>query len=627
MFDEIRICGLGSITEAVLELHPGLTVLSGETGAGKSSVVRAFGLLAGGRADVAQIRSGCSSAAVEARLEVAPDGPVAARVHELGGELDGGSLLIARTVAVDGRSRAFVGGRAVPVGLLAELVGGLLALHGQSSQLQLRAAGAQRALLDRFAGPPVLEPLQAYRAARDRWAEARREQVELRAQEADRAREVELLRLGLAEIERVAPVEQEDQSLDRELSRLAAADELRSASETARLALAGGFEAPTDDGGAVAALAFAARALDAASSSDPELAGLSARAHEVCVMASELAAELSSYAAGVDDDPLRLAAAQERRAELTRLCRPHGTDVDGVLRWSAEAERRLHALDGGGERSAALAAAELAAAREMLTLADALSAARRAAGAELARRVTRELAALSMSAARFAVTVEARSARGRSDPARLAEAVAALAAAEELGAEGDDDVEFSFTPGSGLSPRPLAKSASGGELSRVVLALEVVLAAGLGPASMVFDEVDAGVGGEAAVEVGRRLAALGRHRQVICVTHLPQVAAFADRHLLVAKGGRGAGVSSSVQTLVQQERVHELSRMLAGVSDSELARGHAAELLAAAAAAAREVLPELPASGARPRRRQPGPRTPARKRGPERPRAPARASS
>ncbi len=626
MFDEIRICGLGSITEAVLELHPGLTVLSGETGAGKSSVVRAFGLLAGGRADVAQIRSGCSSAAVEARLEVAADGPVAARVHELGGELDGGSLLIARTVAIDGRSRAFVGGRAVPVGLLAELVGGLLALHGQSSQLQLRAAGAQRALLDRFAGPPVLEPLQAYRAARDRWADARREQVELRAQEADRAREVELLRLGLAEVERVAPLEQEDQSLERELSRLAAADELRSASETARLALAGGFEAPTDDGGAVAALAFAARALDAASSSDPELAGLSSRAHEVCVMAGELAAELSSYAAGVDDDPLRLAAAQQRRAELTRLCRPHGTDVDGVLRWSAEAVRRLHALDGGGERSAALSAAELTAAREMLTLADALSAARRAAGAELARRVTRELAALSMSAARFAVIVEARSARGRPDPAGLAEA-AALAAAEELGVEGDDEVEFSFTPGSGLSPRPLGKSASGGELSRVVLALEVVLAAGLGPASMVFDEVDAGVGGEAAVEVGRRLAALGRHRQVICVTHLPQVAAFADRHLLVAKGGRGAGVSSSVQTLVQQERVYELSRMLAGVSDSELARGHAAELLAAAAAASREVLPESPAPGARPRRRQPGPRTPARKRGPERPRASARASS
>ena len=254
----------------------------------------------------------------------------------------------------------------------------------------------------------MLAPLEAYRSARERWARARREQAELRAQEGDRAREIELLRLGLAEVERVAPVDARGCGLDRELSRLAAADELRSASETARLALAGGFEAPTDDGGAVAALAFAARALDAASGSDPELAALSARAHEVCVMAGDLAGELASYAAGVDDDPLRLAAAQERRAELNRLCRPHGTDVDGVLRWSAEAAQRLHALDGGGERSAALAAAELAAAQEMLRLAEALSEARRAAAAQLARRVTRELAALSMTSARFAVTVESR---------------------------------------------------------------------------------------------------------------------------------------------------------------------------------------------------------------------------
>jgi DNA repair protein RecN (Recombination protein N) len=492
-------------------------------------------------------------------------------------------------------------------------------------------------LLDRFAGAPVLKPLAAYHAAREEWSAARRERAELRAQEGDRAREVELLRLGLAEVDRIAPLEQEDQSLDRELSRLAAADELRSASETARLALAGGFEAPSDDGGAVAALAFAARSLDAAGSSDPELAGLSIRAHEVCVMASELAAELSSYAAGVDDDPLRLAAAQERRAELNRLCRPHSTDVDGVLRWSADAERRLHALDGGGERSAALEAAELAAAHQMLSLAGVLSAARLAAAAELARRVTRELAALSMTAARFTVTVEARSVlpdgdAQNSDAQNCGEQTsgdgAALRAAERLGAEGADEVEFLFTPSAGLPPRPLAKSASGGELSRVVLGLEVVLAAGLGPASMVFDEVDAGIGGEAGVEVGRRLAALGRHRQVICVTHLPQVAAFADRHLLVAKGGRGAGVSSSVQKLDQPGRVLELSRMLAGVSDSELARGHAAELLAAAAAAAAE---GLPPSGSRARRRSPAPRattarTPARKRSSERSRTAARAS-
>jgi DNA repair protein RecN (Recombination protein N) len=511
----------------------------------------------------------------------------------------------------------------VPVGVLAELVGGLLALHGQSSQLQLRAPGAQRALLDRFAGPAVLEPLEAYRAARDRWAQARRQQAELRQQEGERAREVELLRLGLADVERVSPLEHEDQSLDVELSRLSAADELRSASETARVALEGGFETPSDDGGAVAALAFAARALHAASTSDPELAGLSVRAQEVCVTAGELARELASYAAAVDDDPLRLAAAQERRAELSRLCRPHGTDVDGVLRWSAQAAGRLLELDGGGERSAALAAEELTAARELLRLAGVLAAGRRSAAVELARRVTRELAALSMTAARFAVTVQARSSGPPLD--EDASDAAVRVAAEGLGSDGDDDVEFRFTPGAGVAARPLAKSASGGELSRVVLALEVVLASGLGPRSMVFDEVDAGIGGEAAVEVGRRLAALGGHRQVICVTHLPQVAAFADRHLLVAKGGRGAGASSKIQSLAQPERVHELSRMLAGVADSELAHGHAAELLAAASAAG-ESSAEVSALAPRSRRRAAASRTPARKRTSERSRSAARAS-
>jgi DNA repair protein RecN (Recombination protein N) len=230
---------------------------------------------------------------------------------------------------------------------------------------------------------------------------------------------------------------------------------------------------------------------------------------------------------------------------------------------------------------------------------------------------------LSMTSARFAAAVES---RAGSPPKAASPDAIVLAAAEELGAEGADDVEFLFTPGSGMPARPLAKSASGGELSRVVLALEVVLAAGLGPSSMIFDEVDAGIGGEAALEVGRRLAALARHRQVICVTHLPQVAAFADRHLLVAKGGRGAAVCSSVQTLAQEERVHELSRMLAGVADSELAHGHAAELLAAADAAREAAQAEVAVLTPRAKRRASGARPPARKRTTERSRAAVRAS-
>lgn len=588
MFDEVRICGLGSIDEAVLELAPGLTVLSGETGAGKSSIVRAFALLAGGRADVAHLRSGHAGAAVEGRLTVDPAGVLSARVRECGGELDGSSLLVTRLVSADGRSRAFVGGRGVPVGVLAEIVGGVLALHGQSSQLQLRHADAQRAALDRFAGPPVLEPIEAYHAVRDRWISARRAQAELQEREGERAREAELLRLGLGEVERVAPIAGEDLDLERELGRLGAADELRCASEAARSALAGGpDDGGSDDGGAIAAMTAAARALDAASANDPELGALAARAHEMLVLSGELAADLASYAAGVDDDPLRLSVAQERRAELTRLCRPHGTGVDGVLRWAADAEHRLADLEAGGGRTGELAAIEQAAAEEMLALAEQISAARQAAARTLQRQVTAELAALSMSAARLVVRVETASrspeSPGNDEVSRRELQRSASAAAARLGVDGADEVELLFASGEGLPLRPLARTASGGELSRVVLALEVVLAAGLGPASMVFDEVDAGIGGEAALEVGRRLAVLARSKQVICVTHLPQVAAYADRHLLVDKTGRGAAVHSGVQVLDQPGRVRELSRMLAGVSDSELARGHAAELLATAA--------------------------------------------
>jgi DNA repair protein RecN (Recombination protein N) len=591
MFDELRICALGSVDEAVLELHAGLTVLSGETGAGKSSIVRAFGLLAGGRADASQVRSGRASAAVEGRLTVDPESVIAARVREVGGELEGSCLIVARTVSADGRSRAFVGGRSVPVGLLAEVVGGLLALHGQSSQLQLRQPGAQRLALDRFAGPPVLEPLQAFRATRDRWQSARRELQQLKVAAKERAREIELLRLGLADVERVAPLPGEELELDRELARLSAVDELRWASETARVHLTGDENARTDDGGALAALGQAARTLDAAAGNDPELEALARRVHEVSVLAGEVAADLASYAAGVDDDPQRLAAAQERRAELSRLCRPHATGVDGVLLWAAEAVSRLAALDPGGERCAQLEVQESQAAEQMLTLAKQLSAARTLAAKSLQRRISAELTALSMSSARLEVALS---------PFEPGQGTASESAAR-LGVDGGDEVELLFAAGDGMALRPLARAASGGELSRVVLALEVVLAAGLGPTSMVFDEVDAGIGGEAALEVGRRLAVLGQTRQVICVTHLPQVAAFADRHLLVAKSGRGATVHSGVIALDQPQRIRELSRMLAGVADSELARGHAAELLASCTGVARAGA-LVPAKGARPPR-------------------------
>jgi DNA repair protein RecN (Recombination protein N) len=329
----------------------------------------------------------------------------------------------------------------------------------------------------------------------------------------------------------------------------------------------------------------------------------------VRVLAAELAGDLASYAAGVDDDPLRLAAAQERHADLTRLCRPHGTGVDAVLRWASDAERRLAFLDAGKERGAELAAAEQSAAEQMLALAGQLSTARQAAARSLQRKVTAELSALSMTSAQLVVRVESGqlpASPGADDVTETGDSPQPSAAAALLGVDGADEVELLFASGDGLPLRPLARTASGGELSRVVLALEVVLASGAGPASMIFDEVDAGIGGEAALEVGRRLALLARSRQVICVTHLPQVAAYADRHLLVDKNGRGSAVHTGVQSLDLPGRVRELSRMLAGVADSELARGHASELLAAAAASvADRPLPHSTDPPATKRRRPP----------------------
>ncbi len=579
MFEEVRICGLGSIDEAVLELHPRLTVLSGETGAGKSSVIKAFGLLAGGRGDPGAVRAGHSCAAVEARLQAPPGSALAERAAELGGVVEHGSVLITRTVSVDGRSRAYVGGRAVPVGVLAELVGGVLALHGQSGQLRLKHTAAQRAALDRFVGPPVLAPLESYRRTRAEWLEVRTSRELLQSREAESAREVEMLRLGLADVERVAPLPAEDVELDRELVRLGAADELRCAGDAARTAMVGSDAsvAGCDDGGALAGLVQAARALDAAAAADPELGSLALRAHEVCMLTTELVGDLCSYVDGVESDGPRLEAAQARRAELNRLCRPHNTDVDGVLRWAAEAGLRLLDLDGGGERAAELAAAELRLGEQMLAHAREVSEARRDGAGRLAARVTGELDALSMPSAVFDVVVTA---------------------AAESGPDGADDVEYLFSAGTGVALRPLSRAASGGELSRIVLALEVVLAGGSDAQAMVFDEVDAGVGGEAASEIGRRLARLAEHAQVVCVTHLSQVAAFADQHLLVRKLQEGStGVQhSTVRLLERPERVRELSRMLGGVAESRLAQGHADELLTCAdeAKQAKPVPPRRP---------------------------------
>lgn len=584
----MRLRGLGVIRDAVLELGPGLTVVTGETGAGKTMVVTGLGLLMGGRSDAGAVRSGEAGAVVEGRIMVDPAGPVAARAVEAGGALDdeGDLLLVSRSVSAEGRSRAHLGGRSVPVGVLAELADQLVTVHGQGEAVRLRSSAHQRQALDRYAGTAVLPELDDYRTGWQRLRALEDELAELTAKARERSQEAELLRLGLAEVERVGPQPGEDLELKAEAGRLSHAEDLRTAATTAQ-ALLSGDSSVVDDGGDAGALVGAARqALDAARHHDPVLAGLADRVTELGYLMADIAAECASYVASVDADPARLAAVEERRAELGQLSRTHGTDVDGVLTWAERAGLRLLELDGDDDRIGELSTERDRLRTELGRLAAAVSAGRTAAAAKLADAVSAELQQLSMPDARLVVEV-----RQRPDEAGLAVDLGSGPQALAAGPDGVDEVELLLVPHPGAPARPLAKGASGGELARVMLGLEVVLGAVDPVPTFVFDEVDAGVGGRAALGIGRRLSRLARGSQVLVVTHLAQVAAFADRHLLVAKGSDGQVTESGVHLLDGEERVRELARMLGGVDDSDSARAHAEELLALAAQERAEAAP------------------------------------
>jgi DNA repair protein RecN (Recombination protein N) len=569
MLEEVRINGLGVIDDAVLELSSGFTALTGETGAGKTMVVTALGLLFGGRADPARVRPGADRAVVDGRLLVSQQ--VAHEVENAGGDLDddgrnGAVLVLSRSVSAEGRSRAFAGGRPVPVSLLQVLADDLVAVHGQADQQQLLKPGRQRDALDRFGGPELATVLSDYRRVFARHRAVREELDALTSAERERAAEVEALRLGLDEIEAVSPVAGEDAALLAEDERLSNADALHAAASTAHEALAGDPAASSVDASdVVTLLAMAGRALEGVRSHDPVLAGLAERLSEASYQVSDLAAELASYVESLDSDPVRLAAVQERRAALGRLVRAYGGvsgDVAGVLDWAKQAGSRLADLEGADDKITALAAEEESLALQVGSLAADLTALRAAAAARFGSEVTAELTDLAMP------------------HASLTAVVTELDAPGPFGA---DDVEIRLAAHPGAPPLPLHKGASGGELSRVMLAIEVVFAGADPVPTFVFDEVDAGVGGKAAVEVGRRLARLARSAQVIAVTHLPQVAAFADNHLVVEKSGDGLVTASGVMRLDQPGRIRELSRMLAGLEDSESAQAHAEELLAMAA--------------------------------------------
>ncbi|MEU0117233.1 DNA repair protein RecN [Streptomyces bobili] len=570
----MRIRSLGVIDDAVVELSPGFTAVTGETGAGKTMVVTSLGLLLGGRADAALVRLGAEKAVVEGRITVPAGTSVAARAEEAGAELDDGALLISRTVSAEGRSRAHVGGRSVPVGVLAELADELVAVHGQTDQQGLLKLSRQRQALDRYAGDAVAAPLAKYTEAyrRLRTVSGRLEEITTRARE--RAQEADMLRYGLDEIAGVEPRAGEDTELAEEAERLGHAEALSSAATAAHGALAGNPEDP-EGIDAATLVAGAQRALEAVRSHDPALSALADRIGEIGILLGDVAGELAGYADDLDADPLRLAAVEERRAALTGLTRKYGQDVDAVLDWAERGAARLGELDGDDERIGELTAERDALRAELSGLAQALTDARTEAAERFAAAVTAELASLAMPHARVSFEI-----RQTDDPLGVEVGGRSVA----YGPSGADEVELLLAPHPGAPPRPIAKGASGGELSRVMLAVEVVFAGTDPVPTYLFDEVDAGVGGKAAVEIGRRLARLAKTAQVVVVTHLPQVAAFADRQLLVEKTNDGSVTRSGVKVLEGEDRIRELSRMLAGQEDSETARAHAEELLETARA-------------------------------------------
>lgn len=579
MLEELRITGLGVIDDTTLPLTRGMNVITGETGAGKTMVVTGLGLLFGGRADAGRVRADPGRAVVEGRLRLAEPAATAiqARIVDAGAQPDeDGSVLLSRTVTVEGRSRAHIGGRSMPVSMLAEVGEQAVAVHGQSDQLRLLRPAEQRAALDRFAGAEHEKLLDTLREAYTQWRRVEDDLADRRRNARERSQEADLLRLGLDEITRVDPQPGEDDELKAEAQRLEHAEGLRTSAQLAYQCVAGGAE--LDDAPDVTSLlGTARRTLESQAAVDRALSDLAGRLEEVATLVSDVAAELSAYLAALDADPARLQVIYERRAALRALTRKYADDVDGVIAWADRARHRLSELDTSDDLLDELDRERRRLAGEVADLAARLSLARREAASRFAAEVTVELAGLAMPHARIELVVLPRPA-GRGEPSVTVDGVPV-----GVGPDGADEVEMRLLAHPGAPALPLQRGASGGELSRVMLAIEVVFAGCGGPPTLVFDEVDAGVGGQAAVEIGRRLARLARSHQVLVVTHLPQVAAFADCHLVIAKDTGGAVTTSGVRVVEDTDRARELARMLAGLPDSDLGIAHAEELLAVAA--------------------------------------------
>jgi DNA repair protein RecN (Recombination protein N) len=555
VIEEILIRDLGVISEAKLEFGPGLTVLTGETGAGKTMVLNALGLLLGERSDSSAIRKGQEQAFVEGRWLLADS--AVARIRELGIELDDAELLVNRSVSAEGRSRAALSGKSVPVGILSEIGEQLVVVHGQSDQIRLRSAAAQREALDQFAGEELAKVMNEYSGVYASWKQAATRLFEITTQLEARSREADQIRSAVEELTSLDPKPGEDIELAEKASKLTHLEELRIAATAAHSQLSSeGFDDSSD---AITLIGKARRSLEAVSEHDPELAALAQQLKEIGFSLNETSASISGYLASLDiEGGQELERVQQRRAELTSAMRKYGPSLEEVISFLENSGARLLELDSSDKEIQELTALEDSLGKQAVSLAKKITELRTKAASSLAKSVTGELAALAMTGASLEVTVSEGS---------------------ELGAHGADQVAILLSAYPGAEPRPLGKGASGGELSRIMLAIEVVLAGSELAPTLIFDEVDAGVGGAAATEVGKRLATLAQNAQVIVVTHLPQVAAFATRHLRVLKSVSDQYTATDVVRLEGEAVVEELARMLSGLSESESGKTHAKELL------------------------------------------------
>ena len=551
MLEQLRIKNLGVIRDAVLDFSPGFTVLTGETGAGKTMVFRSLALLFGGKSDAALISTGADQAVVEADVVVPAE--LHPRLDELGSELDQGLVILSRQVNAGGRSRAFAGGVSVPAGVISELGEELIAVHGQSDQIRLTKGDQQRILLDRFAGQPVAKALSEYRELWDKRKELKN-RIELLSSDAGtRAAELDRLNRILEQVQLLKPQPNEDVELSQEASRLAHSESLYSAAVGAIAGLTGGEVGEVNVAGILAGIR---KLVEHESALDPKLGEFATRIRELEVLVADLAGDLGAYSSAIDASPERLAFVEDRRAALKALAREFG-EVNDLLAWVTANEPRQAELAGGNEVIDQLTEQLSQINAEIKTAAAKLTKARTKAASDFAKAVSQELEGLAMAGAKveFVIT-EAK-----------------------LGPHGGDDIALGLSSRPGAPLIAVAKGASGGELSRIMLAVEVVLAKADPIETFVFDEVDAGVGGAAAVEVGKRLAQLAKTSQVIVVTHLPQVAAFADKHLVISRLDGDEFHKSAVSEVADNERVTELSRMLAGLSESEAGVKLAEELL------------------------------------------------